>query len=311
MLRMFKHLLLGLCIFTLVFTFFPTGSTGHVVVEGYRGTLSYGGSQAAMTSAYLGSLQGDTAQEAAKDYANNTLRGQIVQFAVDTAITYGNGYILPGESASNHPYATRDGKVIHYCTLGHDCESPGCDDPVYSFGSSKYWSWNVGGVERLLQEGHLHLHCHWAASYCWAHFLEPAQLSGGGADFVHKYPKTYSVSSLDELLEKVKPGDMVHLANDGNTQKLSADHSFLWIGDWTSPDGTECTNMKMNCGGGMSYNDFIIKQFSSTEWHSGCCYWITPLDEMCSYWTEKGMFGYTDYVADGTTIAAPNGATGG
>ncbi len=313
MLRMFKHLLLGLCIFTLVFTFFPTGSTGHAVVEGYRGTLSYGGSQAAMTSAYLGSLQGDTAQEAARDYADGTLRGQIKQFAVYTALTYGNGYIVPGKPSST--YATVDGKVIHYQSGSkYPCKSAGCDDPVYNYDTNKYWGKSDEQLTKLIEGGHCHMFCHWAASYCWAYYLEPARLLSH-PHLGEYYPTVFAVTSYEELCERAKPGDMVHRFDSGSTADVNtASHSFLWLGEWEAPSGEVLEHAIANCGSGMDYNDFVIKDFPASSFSTNKGWMVTSLSDMCAYWTEKGMFAYTDRVSQELAIETPDAdtdATGG
>ena len=313
MFKYIKTLILGLIIFCVVFTFMPTGSSGNQVVSGFsQMSSSYGMEQSQMTSQFLQSLTGPGAQDAAKDYANGTLREQIVGRAVDIALNYGNGYIVPGVPEST--YATADGKSIFYQSGSkHPCAAPVCDDRVYAYGTNKYWGESVQECTELIEAGHWHTFCHWSASYCWGYYLDPARLMGGDK-CAEYYPTTYCVSSYAELCEKAQPGDMIHRIDNGNTTDCSGiSHSFLWIGQWEAPTGEVLDHAIANTGSSNDYNDFVVKDFpeSSYNYNAGASFWITPLDEQCADWVARGVFAYTDKFTGAESPATPDGGDGG
>lgn len=289
--------IIGLLVFTLVFNFMPTGNSASDVVTGFQSMRSYGTAQTTMAQELIEAAAGD--QDEYKKMTNTyagKLRSKIVQFAIETALTYGNGYRLPGEYGKYNDHHLQQGKKISYSNGGDGpCAYPGCSSPNDVSSGKGYNGFDLAynNYQKIVNGSmdHMHFSCHGSCFFTWKMFwVDSPFWVGGGESWVldttaseaHEadaetcvsipIKASSSVSEHDEeavlaeIREVAEPGDIIWNTAYGKKGYSGYAHSQMWLGDisFTDADGTavEIKDAYMNCGGCQNGNDWVVAPFS-------------------------------------------------
>ena len=281
-------LIIVVCVLVVAFNFLPVGISNADIVDGFYSTQSYAASvQSSLTSQYLADLVQKSMDSTVDDdpYVGE-IRDAIVKFAINNAINYGNGYKLAGGGGVN----VKQGKQIRYSidttAAGTMCSWPGCastnDVTTYSGFENALASYREIQSDT---DKHMHFSCHGSCTFHWKYFWADAPYYVGdwGAGYYTTdvvKAKSIPISSLDELKEKAKPGDI--LWNTSSSSGFA--HSTLWLGDVTfnDLDGTAVTiaDAVMNSGSPNDTNDLVIKP---AYLQSGKSYFLFPLGTAIEY----------------------------
>lgn len=311
--------IIGLLVFTIVFNFMPTGNTATDVVTGFQALRSYGTAQTSMAQDLIEAATGDQDEytKMTNAYAGE-LRGKIVQFAIETALSYGNGYQLPGESGKYNSHHLQQGTKISYSTGGKwPCLYPGCSSVNDVWGGTHgYAGFDCAyNNYQLIVSGkldHMHFSCHGSCFFTWKMFWVDSPFLTGinssknnqqwvcntqagfgqeadASDCISiQLTSTASTSThdkdaiLEEIRKVAEPGDIIW--NTDETSHYA--HSQMWLGDisFTDAEGNvvEIKDAYMNCGGRQNGNDWAIKPFSP-DTRGSFHYYVLKLSDTIGY----------------------------
>lgn len=284
MFRHIKTLVIGLVVFCVVFTFFPTGSSGNQVVSGFRqmsagATAQQQGALVAAHSTYMIDPTFDGNPNT--DPIVGELRDAIVQLNINICTEYGNGY--KADDGTNTLRNRSDG-IQYSCDYVEGWYS--------SFGEAKtrYDAMVSGTASKM------YLSCHGSCYFTWNYFWDGSPYNTGSnvekwicpatghsTDQSTEVSKRYT--STDEMLQDLQPGDIIWHSCSGckyHDGGGSYCHSMIYLGD-IEIDGHTITHAYRNTGSKNDKNDWKIQplyDLCASQVHT---YYVVSLSRAISY----------------------------
>lgn len=229
MLKMLKYSIIGICIFAVVFTFMPTGTSNAAVVEGYTNTLKhYDPTQGHLVGSYQQLMDLANTQSLLSDDEADELGLKISQMAIEIANTLGDGAWAPSGKAWTGQ-TTRWGQSQFKYTISTTADYSPFSTLKANIEAMRKDSSKTCGIS-----------CIAAATYCWQYYMQdiPNIYQTGCSYAMGKTPYG-EVATGDGTIEYViahaEPGDLIFFTanNDTHNAYATARYPNYKYGSWS------------------------------------------------------------------------------